>query len=473
MKKSKSFKIFVSVLIVLVLSFNMMGCSKPADEADSSGDAAPAVEGFSWDMASGSTIKVMFNQHPYAEAIIKKIPEFTEETGIEVEYSLTPEENYFDKLTIALNSRSGDPDLFMTGAYQIWEYAPAGYTANLDQFLDDPNMVDSGYNVGDFYEGIIGGLRWNLKAGHKIGSGPLWALPLGFESNVLAYNKRVFDEKGLKPPTTMEELFDVCEQLKEFEGPGTYPLAIRGARNWGTIHPGYMTTYSNYGAVDFTIEDGKLISQVNSPEAVSMTEMWVDLIEVGGAPSWSSYTWYQAGADFGAGKAAMLFDATCNGYFQNPEGASEEAGNLAWVAPPLPEGKSEINSNLWTWSMAINEASKNKTAAWLFLQYFTSADYQKWSITEGNCVDPPRKSVFESQEVQDVLARNTGYIEAFNATVPGTTIQFTPQPHFFQTTTEWAATLQDIVAGKYDSVQDGMDQLKDKMDQIVEDVEAE
>lgn len=92
---------------------------------------------------------------------------------------------------------------------------------------------------------------------------------------------------------------------------------------------------------------------------------------------------------------------------------------------------------------------------------------------EGNAVDPPRKSVFESPEVQAVLARNTGYVDTFNATVPGTTIQFTPQPHFFQTTTEWAATLQDIVAGKYSSVQDAMDQLKTKMDKIVEDVEAE
>lgn len=473
MKKAKGMKVLVIVMVVLVLSLNMMACSKPPEETGKEGEETPPQEGFNWEMASGATLKVMFNQHPYAEAIIKKIPEFKEKTGINVEYSLTPEENYFDKLTIALNSRSGDPDLFMTGAYQIWEYAPAGYTADLDTFLNDPNMVDPDYNVDDFYEGIIGGLRWDLKAGHKVGKGPLWALPLGFESNVLAYNKRVFDEKKLEVPKTMEELLAVSKELQKFEGEGTYPLALRGTRNWATIHPGYMTTYSNYGAVDFTIEDGKLVSQVNSPEAVAMTEMWVDLIKAGGAPSWSSYTWYQAGADFGAGKAAMLFDATCNGYFQNPAGASEEAGNLAWVAPPLPEGKTEVNSNLWTWSMAINEASKNKTAAWLFLQYFTSADYQKWSITEGNAVDPPRKSVFESKEVQDILESNTGYIEAFDDTVPGTTIQFTPQPHFFQTTTEWAATLQDIVAGKYSSVQEAMDKLKVKMDEIVADVEAE
>ena len=462
----------VALMLVFALVVSFAGCGGKDAEVDSGTIEAP-TDGFSWDMASGEKITVMFNQHPYAESIITKISEFEELTGIKVEHSLTPEENYFDKLTIALSSQSGEPDLFMTGVYQLWEYAPAGYVQDLDEFLNNPDFVDPAYNVDDFYEGIIGGLRWDMVAGHKVGNGPLWALPLGFESNVLAYNKKLFDEKGYDVPETMEELLAVCEEIGSFDGESTYPLAIRGARNWGTIHPGYMTTYSNYGAVDFTIEDGRLVSQVNSPEAVAMTEMWVDLIKAGGAPGWSSYTWYQAGADFGAGQAAMLFDATCNGYFQNPEGASKEAGNLAWCPPPLPEGKSEINANLWTWSMGINANSKHKTAAWLFLQYFTSPEYQKYSILEGNCVDPPRKSVFEDPEVQAMIGSNTGYLETFELSVPGTTIQFTPQPHFFQTTTEWAATLQDIVAGKYDSVQEGMDALKEKMDEIVKDVPVE
>jgi len=73
----------------------------------------------------------------------------------------------------------------------------------------------------------------------------------------------------------MEELEVLCEKLQEFDGPGTYALAIRGSRNWGTIHPAYMTTYTNYGAKDFVVENGKLVSKVNSPEAVKMTSDWV------------------------------------------------------------------------------------------------------------------------------------------------------------------------------------------------------
>lgn len=468
----------LSLALTLLLVLGTVGCSNveqpPAtSEATKAADQASAnTDAFSWDMASGSTIQVMFNQHTYADGVIEKIPEFEELTGINVEYALTPEENYFDKLTVALNSRSGDPDIFMTGAYQLWQYAPAGFVADLTPFIQDPKMTNADYDMDDFFPKIVDALRWDLVAGHKVGTGPQWALPMGFETNNLAYNAKVFEEHGIEPPSNMEELLAATKALNEFDGPGSYALAIRGARNWGTIHAGYMTTFSNYGAVDFAVEGDRLVSKVNSPEAIEMTKMWVDLIEAGGSPSWSSYTWYQAGADLGAGKAAMLFDASCNGYFQNPEGASQEAGNLAWVSPPVPEGKSEIKSNLWTWSMAMNEYSEEKVAAWLFMQYFTGPEYQLWAAINAAAVDPPRQSVFNNAEFQEVFGLSEGYAQAMADTVDGTTIQFTPQPYFFETTTEWAATLQDIVGGKYDSVEEAMNELKIKMDEIVADVEV-
>lgn len=477
----------ICILVIAAFVFSLVGCgnsaqqaapqeSKPAeqpkDKAAEKAKEDAKKTGFSWDMVKGSKIKVMFNQHPYAEAIIKKLPEFEGKSGIKVEYSITPEENYFDKVTTSLNSRSGDPDIFMTGAYQVWEYAPPGYIQDLNEFINDTNVTSPDYDFNDFYPGIVGALRWDLVAGHKTGEGPQWALPMGFEGYNLAYNKKVFAAKGLKPPKTMDELLDLCTKLNEFNGKGTYALAIRGSRNWATIHPGYMTTFVNYGAKDFAIEGGKLVSKVNSKESVEMTDMWVKLIKAGGAPSWSSYTWYQAGADLGAGKAAMLFDADINGYFQNPEGASKEAGNIAWVRAPLPAGKDKVNSNLWTWALAMNKASKNKQAAWLFLQYFTGKDYSLWASVNAKVVDPARKSVFENDQFVGVLSKADGYAQSFKETIDGTTIQFTPQPHFFETTTEWAATLQDIVAGKYKSTQEGMDALKQKIDKAVSDVEV-
>lgn len=472
----KKLSIFMTGILLISL---FTGCGKTSEtSANEVGEienikVEAEKKGFSWDMASGTKIKVLLNQHPYAEAVIKKIPEFEALTGITVDYAVTPEENYFDKVTTSLNSRSGDPDIFMTGAYQIWEYAPPGYIQPLDEFINDSNLTNPDYNFGDFYEGVVGALQWDLIPGHKTGTGSQWALPMGFEQYTLAYNKRIFEERGLVPPTTMEELYVLTKELNEFDGKGTYALALRGTRNWATIHPGYMTTFANYGAKDLEIEEGKLISKVNSKEAVEMTQMWVDLIEEGGSPTWASYTWYQAGADLGAGKAAMLFDADVVEYFQNPEGASQEAGNIAWVSAPLPEGKTDIHSNLWSWALAMNKASVNKTAAWLFLQYFTSSDYQLWAALEANGVNPARESVFQNEDYLELISAADGYKEAFEKTIEGTTIQFTPQPYFFELTTEWSATLQDIVGGKCDGVQEAMDELKEKMDKALEDIVVE
>jgi multiple sugar transport system substrate-binding protein len=103
--------------------------------------------------------------------------------------------------------------------------------------------------------------------------------------------------------------------------------------------------------------------------------------------------------------------------------------------------------------------------------YFTGKDFAKYATIEGNSLDPVRTSVWESEEFKTMMDEQPGYIDSYNATIDNTTILFTPQPYFFETTTEWAATLQDIVAGKYDSVQDGMDQLKEKMDKAVSDID--
>lgn len=458
------------------------GCGgNNSEETSTGGDTGSTTEAkgdFDWKAYDGTTITVMFNEHTYADAVISKIDEFTEKTGIKVEYSTTPETNYFDKLNTQLSSRSGDIDVFMTGAYQTWEYAPAGYMEPLDKYISDSSLTAADYDYDDFIPGIINALRWDLVPGHPVGEGELWALPMGWEVNILTYNKKILEANNKEVPKTAEELMDVATSLKEFDGPGTYGLALRGSRGWGTIHPAYMSMYATWGAKDFEIEDGKLVSKVDSPEAIAMTDYWVKLCKEGSAPQWSTYGWELAGADLGAGKAAMMWDADRGGYTQNVAGASAESGNLAFGMVPYPTsaGKTEadMKSNLWTWSMAMNADSKNKEAAWYFLQYFTSPEFMKYAGVEMACTDTPRTSVMESEEYVKSVSDAEGYMDAFKTVSANASIFFTPQPYFFETTTAWAETLQDLVTSdKYESTEAAMKELKAKMDSIVSDLEVE
>jgi multiple sugar transport system substrate-binding protein len=408
---------------------------------------------FDWKQAQGNTIDVSFSLHPYAEAIIQRLPQFKELTGIDVKYEQTEEESYFDKITTQLSGGTGVPDVFMTGAYQMWDYASAKRLEPLDSLLNDPAATNPDYNVEDILEGVFNAGKWDLRPASAPGSGKLWCLPLGFELYCLAYNKKYFDKMGIKVPTTLGELAELGAKLKEWNGPGSYGVAVRGTRNWATIHPGYLSSFGAAGAKDFVIEGGRLVSALGSPEAVEITRKFADMIRKGGPPGWSTYTWYQCGADLGAGKAAILYDADIIGYFQTVPGSTSESGNIGFAPPPVSRVGEQPLSNEWVWQLAMNSASKRKKAAWLFMQYFTGPEFTLWAALNAKTVDPARQSVWDNQEFKEKIAKVPGYYDTFTKTIPNTAIQFTPQPYFIQSTTEWAATLQKIVLSGTDPKQ--------------------
>ena len=427
-----------------------------------------ADDSFDWEACEGTTIQVAVVEHNVSSCIEAKIEQFTEQTGILVELIKIPEAYYFEKLSSALSGRSGSVDLFMSGAYQLWDYSAAGYVEDLTPYLDE---VFPGYDFEDFFQPAINALKWDGVPGHPVGAGAQLGLPLCFEIYSLAYNKRAFEEKGLKVPATYDELVTVSEALKGWNGPGSYGLAVRGHRDWGTIHPGYMSFFTAFGAKDFEIENGKLVSRLDSPEAISMTEWFVDLVKRGGPPFWENYTWVEAGDDLGSGKAAMLIDADLNGLLQNwikdGEPSSAEAGNIAWAPLPVAKLGDPVYSNFWTWSMGMNANSDAKEAAWLFLQYFTSKDFCTYASVNDYNLDPVRTSVWENRAFKAKMKQHEGYIDTFEKTINTTSIYFTPQPEFFVTTTEWAATLQDLVLDGGD-VGEAMRELAAEINKTVE-----
>ncbi|MGP4038927.1 ABC transporter substrate-binding protein [Gracilibacillus sp. D59] len=464
---------FISVLAFMftIACSNESATENKGDSSSTDTVDLEELDGFDWKRFDGEEIEVMLNQHPYAEAIIERIPEFEEKTGIKVNHSLTPEENYFDKLTTSLNAENGNPDVFMTGAYQVWEYATADYMQELDTFIEDENRTSPDYDVDDFYEGILGAGRWDGVPGHAVGEGNLYTVPLAYEFNLLHYNKRALESLGLEePPETMEELIEVGAQLDGWNGEGSYGVGTRGTRSWATIHPGYMTSFDNHGAVDFTVEDGSLVPHLNSPESIEITEKFAELVNKAGPSDWSSYTWYQVSNDLAQGKAAFAYDASNWAIFHNVPGEALEAGNIGVTTPPRTKD-GELGTNMWVWSIAMNKSSEKKDAAWLFMQYFTSKEHMQWGATEANVVDPVRKSVFESDEYQERIGDIEGYVETFNELIDGSTIKFTPQPEFFNTTTEWAAALQDIVNGA--DAEERMNQLNADIQERVSRVRAE
>ncbi len=475
--RSRSTLVIVSLLTVFAM---LLGACAPAAPAAApaaetataeaaGGDqaaAAPAGE-FNWRAHEGESIKLLLNQHPYQQALVAELPKFTELTGIDVTYDVFPEQNYFDKVTIDLQAGdSGTYDAFMTGAYMIWQYAPAGWMEPLEGYINDPSKTNPDYDFEDIIADLRNSEMWNLQPGAaNLGQGSQYALPWGWEANAYMYRKDLFEKHGLTPPTTLDELVDVSKKLKELE-PEMAGIVVRGSLNWATIHPGFMTMYSSYGCTDY---DEKMHPQMNSECAVEVTKKWIDMVKSAGPEAWTTYTWYQAGSDFGAGKSATMFDADILGYFQNqPDTAAKEVlGNVAWAPGPLgPDG--QLKTNIWIWSLAMNAGSQKKDATWLFLQWATGKDFLTTGAVDYNMVNPVRKSVVDNADFQAKMAQQTDYLQTLNTIAANDMkIQFTPQPLFFETTTGWAQALQDIYAGQ--DAQTRLDALVESLTQQLQD----
>jgi multiple sugar transport system substrate-binding protein len=79
------------------------------------------------------------------------------------------------------------------------------------------------------------------------------------------------------------------------------------------------------------------------------------------------------------------------------------------------------------------------------MQYFTGKEHGTWAAINASVVDPPRKSVWDNADFKAVMDKAPGYLDTFNTIIAHTSVKFTPQPYFDESTTNWAATLQKIV----------------------------
>lgn len=429
------FMVFFFAFIAVGFFVGCGGDSEDASSADVTGE-------FDWKRYEGESIKLLLNQHPYTDGMLAEVDSFKGMSGIAVDYDIFPEEEYFNKVTVALSSGSSEYDAFMTGAYMVWQYMPPGWMENLTPFIENPSLTGPEYDFDDIIDGIAAGLRWDGVDGSEIGSGGQWALPWGFEGNTLMYNKRVFQELGLELPKTLDEVIAVGKVIQAETD--MIPIAVRGTRSWATIHPGFMTAFTSAGGTDY---DDAMNPTMNNDIGVRFAEKWIEMVREVGPPEWTNYTWYDVGNSLGYESAAMIYDADILGFFQNQAGASDAAGDIAWAASPPGLDGPAATPNMWTWALAMNAYSKGKPAAWYWLQWATGKEFLTTAAVEHATVNPIRESIWENPDFQARLNDFDGYLEQYRSLISGTGIHFTPQSRFFETTTEWAAALHEIYAG--------------------------
>jgi multiple sugar transport system substrate-binding protein len=422
-----------------------------------------------WKQFAGEKLTIGLNKHSYTESLLPLIPEFEALTGIKVEYLILPENEYFSKLIADLSNQRGEFTVIMTGPMRNWGYAPPGWIIPLDEFLNDPKLTDKAwYKPEDFFPGLIAANRWSGKIGGGTGEGPLWSIPVMAESYILAYRKDIFDQYKIKVPKTYEEMAEAARLVKKHAG--IDGIIARGTPNTPTIATGYISGLKSYTDGQWAEVDEKMNARLSDPRVVKFTQMWIDMLRESGPANWANITWYDGMETFAAGLAGMYPD--CDFFaatFENPQ-KSKVAGKVGYaLLPPGPAGKTY--SGLWTWALGMSKATKNKGAAWLFIQWATCPRTLLHATIEHRNYNPTRISVMNDPRTQTVLGSwgKGAYIKTVQENLKTARVAWVPNPERSRLGDIWARALHEIYFKRL-SAQEALKRADDEINKVLSDV---
>ncbi len=420
MKKSK-FQMISALLLVgtMILGACAQTPAAPATTAPAGQAAAPASGEFNWQQVAGTKLTVYLSETPMALAIRNHIDEFKQQTGIDLEYLVVSEGEYWDKLTIDLTSGANQFNVFMSGPTINWGYQVAGQIQPLDQYINDPTLTPADWDMADFYPWSLDSNRWDGTPGPAgLGKGNLWSIPIDAVEPILAYRKDVFDQYGLTPPDTWDEWAATAAKLQELTG-GTldgqpfYPVVQRGSLDTTALSGPFYSGLFAYGGSDFATD---MTPAMNSPQSVAFQKLYMDTLKNYGSSEWPSMMWPDVQQGFTTGQYGMVIDVGDFVPVYEGEG-SKVAGKLAYAEPPAgPAGR---YSSVWTWGFSMNAKTTGDQAkaAWLFIMWASSTDSMTQFAKTGSW--PTRKSVWESPEVVDFSSKygDGSFRQAFGDTM--------------------------------------------------------
>ncbi|CUN91988.1 ABC transporter substrate-binding protein [Clostridium disporicum] len=163
------------------------------------------------------------DQGPDDITINKRIEEFmAENTNIIVEHEAIGDESTYNNMFKTSIATGDAPDVFVNyGGTQFKEYVESGLFYDLSKVAEEDTVW------GDKYiESMLDALKYEGVEGY-------YGVPFSCFATGLYYNKELFEENGLEPPTTIEEFEKVCD---EFLAKGITPFALGDKDNFRGAH---------------------------------------------------------------------------------------------------------------------------------------------------------------------------------------------------------------------------------------------
>lgn len=317
-----------------------------------------------WRKYAGTKLRLVSWATPYSEVAEELTKEFEKKTGIKVNWEMYGAWQVREKTGIELASRSPELDMFWYQSTQraLWLWK-GDFLEDITKFIDDPTLTPPDWNWEDFYE--------RVRHSMVILPGMAHGVPTGCSTSMLYYRTDLLEESGVAVPQTYEQLEEAAAKLgQDTDGDGK--LDIFG---WVARGKGGQATYVitsplfAFGGAWQTIDREPAI---NKPESLRAIEWYGRMLTKYGPPGPLGIGWLEGAAVFETGKAAMHFgDSDFNTRYNNPE-ISKVVGK--WAASTMPAGPAGRFANININMIGISKYSRNKEAAWLYLQWLNNKE---------------------------------------------------------------------------------------------------
>ncbi|HHX17460.1 MAG TPA: extracellular solute-binding protein [Clostridium sp.] len=292
MKKKLASLLACVMMIVLIVTGcggkggegNVEPTKAPDTANDDQGDKGTGTKDIELTLWSISTESDAFHN-----SYTKAIADFeAANPGVKIKHETFENQSY--KTTIATSVTGNDlPDIFYT-----WG---GGFSA---PFIDSGNVLALDEYFTDEYKSQINDAALTYQTYNGKVYGVTYTTPI----STLFYNKKIFAENSVEPPTTFDELVDVCEKLK---ANGITPIGISAKDTWvlAMTHDNLVLKSAGHDKVVSALTGGG--QSYNDPDFIKAAANFKKLVDIGafveGAAGMSND---EASAEFYAGRVAMF-----------------------------------------------------------------------------------------------------------------------------------------------------------------------
>lgn len=347
-------------------------------------ERANAQSAFDWKQAKGASIEVNLAKSPRGDVLQAHQKEFEELTGIRVGAEQMPEQQQRPK--VAMEMASGRPsfDVVNVAMHVQKRLIEKGrWMEDLRPLIANPALTAPGLDMDDFSAATI---RAATGADGRIN-----VLPMNQDLFVLFYNKELLAQAGVEVPKTYDELMAAAVRLTD-KAKGVYGFTGRGIKNANVV------VYDNIllGWDQETISaDGRTLL-TDTPAAIEAATWYQRIMRECAPPGSVGFNWNECQTTFGQGRAAMWWDGIGFSAPLVDATKSKIVGKVGFA--PIPRGPKAQHSATFIDGIGIPAASRNKTAAWLYVQWATSkAMFPNW--LRAGAGTPPRASSYKDEGI--------------------------------------------------------------------------